>query len=178
MRDRFPGSAFRLSCSTLLGVRHNPTFVPTPYRAPGCHRAWDRLELTRFAPSSSMPVITPSAILQVILGLGLLNVWILRASSATSYRGGSATSLREEFEAYGLPTWTFYLVGLLKVSCAGMLLAGLWFPESIVPAAAVIALLMVGALAMHAKVKDPAIRSLPAFLMLAMSASLVALSFG
>ncbi len=125
-----------------------------------------------------MPVITPASILQVILGLGLLNVWILRASSATSYRGGTSTSLRGEFEAYGLPSPAFFVVGLLKVGCAGLLLAGLWIPEAVLPAASIIALLMVGALAMHAKVKDPAIRSLPALLMLAMSVSLVALRFG
>jgi len=122
-----------------------------------------------------MPPITTSLILQVILALGLLNVWLLRASSATSYRGGTARSLREEFDAYGLPTWFFYLIGLLKISSAGLLLSGIWFPEAIVPAAALVVALMVGALAMHVKVKDPAVRSLPALAMLAMSASLVGL---
>lgn len=122
-----------------------------------------------------MPPITASLILQVILGLGLLNVWLLRASSATSYRGGTAQSLRAEFSAYGLPTWFFYLVGFLKISSAVLLLAGIWYPEAIVPAASLVAALMVGAIAMHIKVQDPAARSLPALAMLAMSASLVGL---
>ncbi len=113
--------------------------------------------------------------LQVILGLGLLNVWILRASSATSYRGGAAQSLQEEFGAYGLPNWFFYLVGFLKIGSAVLLLTGIWYPEAIVPAAGLVAALMVGAIAMHLKVKDPAIRSLPALAMLVMSTSLVGL---
>jgi hypothetical protein len=46
----------------------------------------------------------------------------------------------------------------------------------VLPAAAVVAVLMVGALVMHVKVKDPAIKSLPAFLMLIMSAGLCALA--
>jgi hypothetical protein len=122
-----------------------------------------------------MPPITTALILQVILGLGLLNVWLLRASSATSYRGGAAKSLREEFGSYGLPTWFFYLIGFLKIGSAALLLSGVWFPEAIVPAAGLVVALMLGALAMHVKVGDPAIRSLPALAMLAMSASLVGL---
>jgi hypothetical protein len=39
-----------------------------------------------------------------------------------------------------------------------------------------VVLLMLGALAMHLKVKDPPLKSLPAFLMLAMSAALLILS--
>ena len=45
----------------------------------------------------------------------------------------------------------------------------------ILPAAAVVAVLMVGALVMHVKVNDPAVKSLPALLMLVMSGSLLAL---
>ena len=43
------------------------------------------------------------------------------------------------------------------------------------PAAALVAVLMVGALLIHLKVKDPAVKSLPAFLMLMMSGSLFVL---
>ena len=42
-------------------------------------------------------------------------------------------------------------------------------------AAGLVAALMVGALAMHLKVGDPLMKSLPAALMLAMSAAIVAL---
>ncbi len=123
-----------------------------------------------------MPSLSILTVLQVVVGLGLLNVWLLRAGSATSYRGGDARSLKEEFAAYGLPGFFFYLVGALKICSAILLLVGIWVPALVLPAAAVVAVLMVGALAMHVKVGDPAIKSLPAFLMLLMSASLCALA--
>jgi len=45
----------------------------------------------------------------------------------------------------------------------------------VVPAAGVLAILMLGALAMHIKVGDPISKSVPAFCMLAMSATLAVL---
>lgn len=106
--------------------------------------------------------------LQIVVALGLLNVWLLRFNKTTAYRGGGAATMREEFAAYGLPVWFCYLVGFLKVTSALALLAGFFLPELVLPAVSVIAVLMIGALAMHIKVKDPAIKSLPAFLVLAM----------
>lgn len=123
-----------------------------------------------------MPAFSISTILQVVVALGLLNVWLLRPGRPTDYRGGDAPSLKEEFAAYGLPEFLFYLVGALKIGAAIALLAGLWNESLILPAAALVVLLMLGALAMHVKVKDPAIRSLPALLMLIMSASMCALA--
>jgi len=116
-----------------------------------------------------------STILQVVVGLGLLNVWLVRAQSSTRFRGGSAQSLREEFAAYGLPEWFFYLVGVLKIGSGVLLIVGIWVPEVVVPAAGTVAVLMAGALSMHAKVKDPLIKSLPAFLMLLMAGAIVVL---
>jgi len=109
-----------------------------------------------------------SIILQVIAGLGLINVWVVRARASTSFRGGSSQTLREEFDAYGLPGWTFYAVGASKIVSAVLLIVGIWVPQVVLPAALIVAALMVGALAMHAKVKDPPIKWVPAFLMLAM----------
>jgi len=117
-----------------------------------------------------------STILQVVLALGLLNVWLVRAGSATPYRGGAARSLKDEFAAYGLPDYFFYLVGALKIGSAITLIAGIWIEPMVLPAAAVVAVLMVGALVMHVKVKDPVVKSLPALLMLVMSAGLCALT--
>ena len=45
----------------------------------------------------------------------------------------------------------------------------------VLPASVIVAVLMVGALVMHVKVKDSVVKSLPAFLMLMMSGGLVAL---
>ena len=114
-------------------------------------------------------------LLQVIVGLGLLNVWLVRGRSATSYRGGAAQTLKEEFAAYGLPGFAFYLVGALKIGAACVLIAGVWFALPVQEAAGLVAALMMGAIAMHFKVGDPLLKSLPAALMLAMSATIVVL---
>jgi hypothetical protein len=56
-----------------------------------------------------------------------------------------------------------------------LLILGIWVPAFVPPAAWTVAVLMVGALAMHAKVKDPLTKSLPAFLMLSMSVAILLL---
>lgn len=104
--------------------------------------------------------------LQVVIALGIVNVWILRFSKTTAWRGSGATNMKEEFQAYGLPPWTVAVIGFLKLACAAALLAGIWFPAVTQPAAIVLAVLMLGAILMHLKVKDPPKKSLPAFIML------------
>lgn len=108
-------------------------------------------------------------IIQIIIALGILNVWILRFGKASTWRGGSAKSMKEEFTVYGLPGWFMVLIGFLKISLAILLIAGIWFPALIKPAANVIAILMLGAIIMHIKVKDTLKKSLPAFIMLVLA---------
>lgn len=122
-----------------------------------------------------MEWLSLSSVLQLIVGFGLLNVWLLRRGSATAYRGGAAQTLQGEFAAYGLPVFAYYLVGALKVGAAIVLIAGVWFALPVREAAGVVAVLMLGAIAMHFKVGDPAMKSLPAALMFAMTAGIVAL---
>ncbi len=122
-----------------------------------------------------MNSVSVPAVLQILVGLGLLNVWLVRSKRRSAYRGGAAMSLKEEFAAYGLPDSARYLVGALKVSAGIILLAGLWWPLPVRAAAAVVAALMCGAIAMHIKVKDAPMKSLPAIVMLAMSVGIVAL---
>lgn len=119
---------------------------------------------------------TIGLILQAIVGLGLLNVWLLRRQSATAYRGGEAKNLKDEFAAYGLPAPMFYIVGGLKIICGLLLLVGFAYPPVVLPAAAVVAVLMMGAVAMHLKVRDPVSKFVPAALMLAMSGAICAIS--
>ncbi|MEY5026158.1 MAG: hypothetical protein RLZZ244_1686 [Verrucomicrobiota bacterium] len=115
-----------------------------------------------------------SLTVQVLVALGLLNVWLLRFSKPTPYRGGKAHSMPEEFAAYGLPSWSLWVVGATKVACAVALLVGVWVPALVVPAAGIINLLMLGAIAMHLKVHDPLRKSVPATLVLALSALVLA----
>lgn len=113
-------------------------------------------------------------VLQIIVALGLLNVWLLRLNSKTPYRGGNAASMSEEFSAYGLSPTLMYVVGALKVAAALALLAGIWMPILVIPAAMVVALLMLGALTMHMKIKDPLKKSLPAATVLILTLAIIA----
>jgi hypothetical protein len=115
-------------------------------------------------------------IVQTIVALGLLNVWLIRANMSTAYRGGNAKNIKEEFAVYGLPGWFCTVVGVLKISSAILLLVGLWIPSLVLPAALMVTGLMLGAVTMHAKVKDPIVKTIPAALMLGMSIAIVGLS--
>ena len=83
-------------------------------------------------------------ICQIIVGCGLLNVWLLRFNKRTAYRGGLSANMSGEFAAYGLPGWSCYFVGFLKVASALALLAGLLYPPIVLPAAAVLCAVTVG----------------------------------
>jgi hypothetical protein len=50
-----------------------------------------------------------------------------------------------------------------------LLVAGIWYPAVTQPAAIGMAVLMLGAVAMHVKIGDPPQKSLPAFTMLVLS---------
>lgn len=113
---------------------------------------------------------------QTAAALWILNVWFNRFDKDTGYRGGDASNMTEEFAEYGLSENAMYAVGATKVSLASMMLAGLRFSKLTVPASAALAALMVGAIGMHVKVKDPLKRSLPAMSVLALSAASVVLN--
>ncbi|NER16569.1 DoxX family protein [Spongiivirga citrea] len=110
---------------------------------------------------------------QIIVGLSILNVWLVQLNKPTQWRGGNATSIREEFRVYGLPEWSFYLIGFLKVVLALALIAALWFPSFLKPAALGLAALLTGSVLMHVKIKDPIKKSMPAFIFLSMCLCIV-----
>lgn len=107
--------------------------------------------------------------IKLIVGLSILNVWLVRASKSTQWRGGEAGNIVEEFKAYGLPKWFMYTIGTLKVALAIMLLASILYPQVELIAAYGIAFLMMGAITMHIKIGDPLKKSLPAFTFLVLS---------
>ncbi len=106
------------------------------------------------------------SVIQVVIGLGILNVWLLRRTKATAWRGQHARNLKEEFGVYGLPPWFMGVVGVFKILFAVFLILGVWLPSLTRPGAIGMAVLMLGAVSMHIKVKDPLKKSLPAFTML------------
>jgi uncharacterized membrane protein YphA (DoxX/SURF4 family) len=108
---------------------------------------------------------------QTVAALWILNVWFNRFDKDTGYRGGNATNMKEEFAEYGMSESTMYAVGATKVGLASMMLVGLKVPKLARPASAGLALFMLGAIAMHVKVKDPIRRALPAITVFSLSAT-------
>ena len=106
-----------------------------------------------------------SKILSVIVGLTVINVWLFRSGEATSYRGGNASSLIEEFEVYGLSDY-FLTIGIIKVGLAILLILSLYFKKLRLISASGIALMMIVAVFMHFSVGDELIKSMPASVML------------
>jgi len=104
--------------------------------------------------------------LQIAIAITLINVWIMHFSKPTKYRGKGAKNMLNEFKAYGLPAWFMYIVGISKLLIASCLIIGIWFPIFVFPATVLLAVLMIGAIAMHVKVKDSFKRTAPATILL------------
>jgi uncharacterized membrane protein YphA (DoxX/SURF4 family) len=117
-------------------------------------------------------------IAQVGAALWIYNVWFHRFNKDTGYRGGDATNMREEFAEYGFPPPAMYAIGATKVGLATALLAGLWVPKLVRPAAIGLAAFMLGAIGMHMKVKDPVKRAVPATTVFTVSAVAAVLADG
>ena len=117
-------------------------------------------------------------ILQLIIAIGLINVWLFRFNKATEYRGGDAKNMKEEFVAYGLPLWLMYFVGTMKVAIAIMLIISFWIEQLLVYNLIALAALMIVAVFMHVKVKDPIKKSYPALSILFMIALIMYFTMG
>ena len=108
-----------------------------------------------------------------VVSLVVLNVWLLRFNNKTIYRGGDASNMIEEFAVYGLSETIVYVIGALKVLSALGLLLGFVYKKLILPSSALMAVLMLGAMLMHFKVNDEAIKFLPAALMFISSLAII-----
>ena len=107
--------------------------------------------------------------LKIIVGISILNVWLLQKNKATKWRGGEAKTIFEEFEVYGFSKKFCYAVGFLKVSLALLLLVSIQFEELSLIGSLGLAILLLGSVLMHFKIKDPLYKSFPAFLFLVMN---------
>jgi hypothetical protein len=108
-------------------------------------------------------------IFKIIIFVSIINVWFFRFNKKTPWRAKSAGSMEEEFSTYGLSRTTMFLVGGLKVLSAILILASIWLPDLAVSAAGVMAILMLGAIVMHLKVRDTLKKSAPALFFLVLS---------
>lgn len=103
---------------------------------------------------------------QILIALGIYNVWILRLNKPSAWRGGSATTMAEEFAVYGLPKSILVIVGVLKLACATCLLVALRDAELKSLAGGALGALMLVAVMMHWKAGDEVRRAFPAAAML------------
>ena len=106
-----------------------------------------------------------SKILSVVVGLTVINVWLFRSNKSTSYRGGDANSLMEEFVVYGLGDY-FLTIGIIKVGLAVLLILSLYYKKLRMFSALGIGLMMIVAIYMHFSIGDELIKSMPASIML------------
>ncbi|MCA1791690.1 MAG: DoxX family protein [Thioalkalivibrio sp.] len=114
-----------------------------------------------------------AVVAQIVIALGIFNVWILRRDRPTGYRPEGARSIAEEFERYGFPDWVRVVVGSTKLALAAALLVGVVYAQVALPAAVLMGVLMLGAVAAHVRVRDPLVKSLPALGMLLLSGVVV-----
>jgi hypothetical protein len=117
-------------------------------------------------------------VIKVFIFLSIINVWFFRFGKPTSWRAENANSMKEEFKAYGLSETTMYVVGGLKVLFATLLLVSVWLEILAIPAAAGMAILMLGAIIMHFKIGDPIKKSFPALSFLVLSAVIILYQLG
>jgi hypothetical protein len=101
---------------------------------------------------------TPVLIAQVVIALSVLFVWVVRLPN-----------VELEFREYSLPDVVRNLVGATKISAAALLLAGVWYPGLVFPAAAVMTFFMVCAQYFHFKVRHPASKYVASFVLLLLS---------
>jgi hypothetical protein len=114
--------------------------------------------------------------LKIIIGISILNVWLIQSNKHTKWRGGDATTIIEEFNVYGLSKSFYVTIYILKVSLAILLLASIQFDVLSLVSSLGLALLLLGSILMHVKVKDAWYKSFPAFLFMLMNLVIAFLS--
>ncbi|UAM99449.1 DoxX family protein [Polaribacter litorisediminis] len=115
--------------------------------------------------------------LKLIVGISILNVWLIQPQKATKWRGGNAKNIFEEFRVYGLSKSFCYFIGFLKVSLALILLSSIYFENLAIIGSLGLAALLLGSIIMHLRVKDALYKSFPAFLFMSINLFIAYYSF-
>ena len=107
--------------------------------------------------------------LKIIVGVSIINVWLIQPNKPSKWRGGDATTITEEFSVYGLSKTFYYIVFAVKVGLAILLLVSIKYDVFSLYSSIGLAALLGGSIAMHLKVKDALFKSFPAFLFMIMN---------
>ena len=100
-------------------------------------------------------------LLCLAMGIALLSVWLFRFAKPSPYSGGVAKDLAEEFSDYELPLRLVWIIGTLKVTAAVALILSIFILRLTLSATALISITMAGAIAMHVRIRDRLIKSVP-----------------
>jgi hypothetical protein len=102
------------------------------------------------------------AVAQIVVAVSVLFVWVIRLPN-----------VEREFREYQLSDVVRNAVGAAKISAAALLLAGLWYPGLVRPAASVMAGFMLCAQYFHFRARHRAVQYLASFVLLVLSLLLV-----
>lgn len=95
---------------------------------------------------------------QIVIAVSVFFVWVVRLPN-----------VEREFREYGLSDVVRNAVGAAKMSAAALLLAGLWYPGLVLPAALVMAGFMLCAQYFHFRVRHPLSKYAASFGLLVLS---------
>ena len=115
-----------------------------------------------FRPDAMDAIMGP--IFQVSIILGIIYAWTIGFNRFSKYRAGNAKTMSEEFFIYGLPEWSLYLIGGLKLILACLMILGFFWPSFVKPTAGVICLVMGVAVLLHLKIREDSLsKALPSY---------------
>lgn len=112
-----------------------------------------------------MEVLT--IVLQVILGLVFIG--------AGGSKLAGAQQMVEMFEHFKYPRWFMYFTGVVEVTGALGVLAGIFVPVLALLGGLLLAATMTGALITHVRVKDPVSMMVPPAILLALAIAVIVL---
>ena len=114
--------------------------------------------------------------LKIIVGVSIINVWLIQPNNPSRWRGGDAKTIIEEFNVYGLSKTFYKVVFVVKVGLAILLLLSIKYDFLTLYSSLGLAALLLGSIVMHFKVKDPLMKSFPAILFMIMNLTIAYLT--
>lgn len=101
-------------------------------------------------------------VLQMVVSASVFFVWTFRIRNVI-----------KEFELFGFNDIQRSLIGVTKVALSTLLIVGVWYPNLVLIPATLMACFMMGAQYYHYKIRDPFIKYVPSFVLLALSLIIV-----
>ncbi|MEC8419770.1 MAG: DoxX family protein [Verrucomicrobiota bacterium] len=115
-----------------------------------------------FRPDAMDAIMGP--IFQVSIILGIIYAWTLGFNRLSKFRAGNAKTMSEEFLVYGLPEWSLYVIGGIKLTLACLMILGFFLPYFVKPIAGLICLVMGAAVILHLKIReDSLLKAFPSY---------------